>query len=215
MRSLLVTPFCIVEVGPSGLEREEASVLQRVVGTCKRKVYYGKGEPLREGSHKTKSSRKDVFYEGLEEHIQSKEHILKIHFSGHGGSTGKYKPQKLEETSLRPDQSTEPKQSPMSQFNLRDMITSEKPRGFIQITNETCLSGNALAKMLGIPLTHPFQSFDYMMYSEDKRDTDTKNGNHPKAEEINRILQQISDKTACGVASNQSPYSLLGFSNTR
>ena len=192
--------------GRSGLEANEARILQRIENTCTDNIYFGLGEiPGRRNRPRdnisTQRSQKSVFYKGMEKHIQRKDPVVKIHLTGHGGSLGSLSKMKLEESKLKQRAQYQDEESPMLKFDMSKMIADPKTKSFVQITNETCLSGNALAQMIGVPLTYPYNGFDYMLHTTDKGYSKDPNKNNPRAKEINKILRKAEGKTVCGVAS--------------
>lgn len=194
--------------GKSGGELNETRLLSKTHSICPQNVYYGKGTQLsRRDDTETNTSETKGFLEGLQSFVKRDRPVLKFHIAGHGSSTGSLSEMKLSESQLK-ERARRTTISPDAQrFDTSNIVTSEESKGYIQITNETCLSGNALAQMLGIPLTHPYENFDYVMISGDQKQRGRKR--HPKAREVNQILNSTEGKTACGVASSSGHTSVI------
>ncbi len=194
--------------GKSGGELNETRLLSKAHSICPENVYYGKGTTLsRDSDSETNTSEAEGFLDGLQDFVKRKSPVLKFHIAGHGSSTGSLSEMDLKESELKQRAQIKTLRSDAQGFDMDKIVTSDKPKGYIQITNETCLSGNALAQMLGIPLTHPYESFDYVMVSGDHKQKGKKR--HPKAREVNEILNSTDGKTACGVASSSGHTSVL------
>ena len=110
--------------------------------------------------------------------------LLKLHIAGHGTSIGNVDDDESKEEYIKArEQDILTKRRRLSDYE--EKLANQSDTEFLQITNETCLSGNALAQMIGIPLNEPYSNFDYAMYSTDNPDG---NQDFPKARDINEMI---------------------------
>lgn len=171
--------------GKSNAERVEMELLRDSYQSCPENIHYG-NDGL---GHQTNTSNAETFYDNFEEFSNTDSpKNLTVHIAGHGT----YKPiLERDSEEIRgtiPQPSDIPKKLPV---NL-------KSDNFLQINIETCLSGNALSQMLGIPPTQPFDQNDYQMYSKDGDE-------FPSALKLRQSVLESSEgengRTACGLAS--------------
>ena len=191
--------------GKGGGEKNEASLLRQVRNLCPGNMYYGKSSGIFTSENETSnSSNKDEFYSGLDgflnpklEEDETRPPLLKLHIAGHGTSIRNVDDDESKEEYIKArEQDILTRRRRLSDYE--EKLTNQSDTEFLQITNETCLSGNALAQMIGIPLNEPYSNFDYAMYSTDNPDG---NQDFPKARDINEMILD-SGRTACGVASS-------------
>lgn len=170
-------------------EEKDMELLKGIYKTCSANVHYGKeGLTDDDSSH---SSNTDTFYKNLAEFTKSKatppDPLTKtLHITGHGTY---YRPVGvIARRNARPNYDF-PNKLPVN-------LESNK---YLQINVETCLSGNTLSQMMGIPPNKPFDENEYLMMSKDGK-------KKPSALKMrDDILKSskggINGRTTCGLAS--------------